>query len=365
MNINVIFSGLATILWIIFFGLIALAAVRSSRGERVSPSTRTNIIIAGVLALLSTFTSAGLVFIQPNERGVVISAVAPGGYRSKALEPGVHWIIPFLETVQRYPISKQTYTMSGTATEGQVSGDDSISARTADGQQIFVDASVIYQVDPDKVVNLHIKWQDRYQDSLVRPQARGIIYDMVSKYKVEEVISSKRDEMSQRISGELSQKFEENGLQLVDFVLRNITFSSEYAASVEQKQIADQQAQQAKLVVEQRKQEAEQARQVAQGAADAIVIRAKGDADARVIQAEAEAKALETINQALKGNNELLTYQYINKLSPNVQVMYLPSNSPFIFPLPQTQTVTGSPTAASTPTAVPTAVPTAAPTAKP
>ncbi len=50
-----------------------------------------------------------------------------------------------------------------------------------------------------------------------------------------------------------------------DFVLRNIAFSPEYAASVEQKQIAEQLAQQAAFVVQQRKQEAEQARKTARG----------------------------------------------------------------------------------------------------
>ena len=74
----------------------------------------------------------------------------------------------------------------------------------------------------------------------------------------------------------MAEKLADNGLLLVDFVLRNVTFSPEYAASVEQKQIAEQQAQQAKFVVESKKQEAEQARQTAQGAADAVVIRAKG-----------------------------------------------------------------------------------------
>ena len=87
----------------------------------------------------------------------------------------------------------------------------------------------------------------------------------------------------------MQQKLGENGLSLVDFILRNITFSPEYAASVEQKQVAEQQAQQAAFVVEQRRQEAEQARQVAQGQADAVVINAQGAADARVIQAQAEA----------------------------------------------------------------------------
>jgi len=30
-----------------------------------------------------------------------------------------------------------------------------------------------------------------------------------------------------------------------------------------------------------------------------------------------------------------LTYEYIQKLSPNVQVMYLPSDTPLVLPLPQ------------------------------
>ncbi|PKN89972.1 MAG: hypothetical protein CVU45_04925, partial [Chloroflexi bacterium HGW-Chloroflexi-7] len=131
-------------------------------------------------------------------------------------------------------------------------------------------------------------------------------------------------------------KMEENGLFLYDFVLRNIAFSPEYAASVEQKQIAEQQAQQAELVVEQKKQEAEQARQVAKGAADAAVTRAEGEAQARLIQAEAEAKAMLLIAEVLKNNPNLLNYQYITKLSEDISVMLVPSDAPFVLPFPQT-----------------------------
>ncbi len=204
----------------------------------------------------------------------------------------------------------------------------SITARTSDGQQILVDASVIFQIDPEKMTQVHIEWQNRYINDLVRPQARGIIRDVVSQYRVDEVVSTKRDEMIKELNDRMAAKLSTNGLVLVDFVLRNITFSPEYAASVEQKQIAEQQAQQAKFVVESKKQEAEQARQVAQGAADAVVIRAKADAESRLISAEAESKSLALISAALKENPNLLNYQYINKLSPNLQVMLLPSNRP-------------------------------------
>jgi regulator of protease activity HflC (stomatin/prohibitin superfamily) len=238
-----------------------------------------------------------------------------------------------------------------------VQGDDSVAARTSDGQEIFLDASVIYAIDPAQVVKVHIDWQDRYTSELVRPVARGVIRDGVSQYGVEEVVTTKRFELQQQIEEEMTTRLRENGIELFDFVVRNITFSPEYAASVEQKQIAEQQAQQAALVVEQRRQEAEQARQVAEGQADASVIRAQGQAQARIIEAEAEAQALQLIADALRDNPDLLTYQYVSKLAPEVQVMLVPNNAPYLLPLPTLEAATGA-SAAPAPTPLPSPEPT-------
>jgi regulator of protease activity HflC (stomatin/prohibitin superfamily) len=224
--------------------------------------------------------------------------------------------------------------MSIAALEGAVQGDDSVTARTADGQELFIDASVIYAIDPDKVVDVHIDWKSRYVDELIRPQSRGIIRSAASQFGVEEIVSSKREDFQSSMETVLGDKMAENGLILIDFVLRNITFSPEYAASVEQKQIAEQLAQQAAFVVEQRKQEAEQARQTAQGQADSAVIAAQGRATARLLEAEAEAKALELIAAALRSNPDLITYTYVQKLGPGIQVMLVPNDNPFLLPLP-------------------------------
>jgi regulator of protease activity HflC (stomatin/prohibitin superfamily) len=358
MNISALTQGLVALAWVAAVIAALVIILRASRNQPTKGGGRIVLILV-LIALLLTSTSGGLVFVSPQDRAVVLSAVSSKGYREEALTPGLHWIIPFAETIVSYPISRQTYTMSSTPTEGAVKGDDSVVARTSDGQQISIDASVIYQADPAKVVLLHIQWQNRYTDELVRPQARGIIRDTVAQYTVDEVLSTKRQEMIQTMNDRMTQKLQENGLILVDFVLRNITFSPEYAASIEQKQIAEQQALQAKLVVESKRQEAEQARQTAQGSADAAVIRAKGDADARLISAEAEAKSLTLIAAALKDNPGLLNYQYITKLSPNLQVMLVPSNSPFLLPFPT------SPTPVVQPTPAPTAAPTVAPTPEP
>lgn len=340
MNVASLIQSVSVVFWLVLVGVIVLVVLRASRNN---PIKRGGLLIlaAFVVASVVSVVSMGLVFIAPTERGIVVTAYAPG-YREQALEPGVHWVVPFVESVTVYPISRQTYTMSIAPSEGAIQGDDSITARTADGQEVFVDASVIFEIDPQKIIQIHIQWQDRYVE-LVRAQSRGIIRDSISKYRVEEVYANKRDLMVKEVSNTLKTKLAENGLLMVDFVLRNITFSKEYSTSIEQKQISEQQAQQAKFIVEQKRQEAEQARQIAQGQADAAVIKSKGDAEARVIQADAEAKALDLIARAIRDNPNLLNYQYVSKLSPSITTILVPSNSPFILPFPQTNGITTTP----------------------
>lgn len=332
MNVAVVLSVLSTLAWLLALVVIGLSIVRAARGKSFRGATAT-ILGTIAVALILTTVSAGLVFIQPTERGVVITALGEG-IRPDALEPGLNWVVPFLENVITYPITRQTYTMSIAPEEGAIRGDDSVEARTADGQIVRVDASVIFSIDPSKVVESHIKWSGAYINNLVRPVSRGVIRDGVSQFRIDEVVSTKRFELTSYMRDQLAEDFEEGNLILHDFVLRNIAFSDEYAASVEQKQIAEQLAQQAAFIVQQREQEAEQARQVAQGLADAAVIEAKGRAEARVIEATAEAEALQLIADALRNNPDLITFEYIQKLAPGIQVMLVPNDNPFLLPLP-------------------------------
>lgn len=338
MRITDVLTGISILMWLGVIAAIVLIFMQTSRGQQVKNSR--NIIIGVIaIALVLTTISAGLVFIEPEERGVVISAISPKGYREGILQPGLRWIVPFLERTVIYPISKQTYTMSILPSEGAVFGDDSITARTKDGQEVIIDASVIFEVEPTRVIDVHINWQNRYREDLVRPQVRGVIRDAVSQFGVEEVVAAKRFDMTKYVTSTLAAKFAENGITLIDFVLRNITFSKEYAASVEQKQIAEQQAKQAAYVVEQKLQEAKQAIETAKGQKESAIINAEGAAQARILQATAEADAFKLIGQALNGHPELLSYLYISKLSPTIQTMLLPSGNPFVFNLP---TIAGS-----------------------
>lgn len=355
MNFVVLLRALAGLSWLAVIGAVVFTVFKATQGQRARGST-TLIIVTFIAASAINLAASSYVFVPPDRLGVVISAV-PGqeGVRSSALPSGPHFVVPILENVILYSISSQTYTMSISQSEGQITGDDSVESRTSDGQVVRIDASVIFRINPTSVVqDIHIKWQGgQYVNLLVRPQSRGIIRDAVAFYGIEEVYSTKRGDLKQQIEDEMTIIFAANGLILEDFVLRNIAFSAEYAASVEQKQIAEQTAEQAVFVVQQREQEALQAIEIAEGEkqsrilraegeAQSLVIQATADAEARLVRAVAEAEALALLGEAIRANPDILILEYIGKLSPNISVMLLPSDNPFLFPLPEINNIPNS-----------------------
>ena len=108
---------------------------------------------------------------------------------------------------------------------GQVQGDDSIQARTKDGQLIFIDASVIYAVDPTKVIQLHITWQNRYEENVVRPVTRATTRDVLSQYNAAEINGDKRVVIQQYIADEIKQNLTDNYLILIDFTIQKVRFA--------------------------------------------------------------------------------------------------------------------------------------------
>jgi regulator of protease activity HflC (stomatin/prohibitin superfamily) len=240
--------------------------------------------------------------------------------------------------VVRYPIYWQTYTMSTEPFEGTSVGNDTISARSSDGQLVYIDSSVIYKIDANEAVRVHIDLQTRYVEDFIRPVMRGIIRTEVSQFTADEINSSKRKNLEENLGELLREAFNEKGFVLDRFLLRNISFSQQYTAAIELKQVAEQDR-------TQREYQAEQMRKLAEGERDKLKIEAEGragavereaaaQATAIVLKAQAEATALELIKQALQQDESLLTYRYIDKIAPGIRVMLLPNNTPLILPVP-------------------------------
>lgn len=291
----------------------------------------------GAALMVLTLLRASVVFIYPEYMGVVISVISPSGVRQQPLDSGLHLILPLLERVQRYPRYWQTYTMSDKIFEGQVPAADSIVARTRDGQEIRLDITIIYRLDFNKLVELHTFWQNRYTDHLIRPATRAFVRQAISQFSVDEVNSGERVQVTQQIEATAKAQALENGLIVRSLLFRNITFTEEYSRSIENKQVELQReissryrAQQIENIA---RGEGNRVTVLAEAEAEAVRIRARADADARIIRAGADAEALRLVGEALDNQQNLLTYRYIEKLSPSIRAMLLPAGQPLILPL--------------------------------
>lgn len=369
----------AWVLFIIFLAFITLRAFQKGGAREVLYALTRGRVLLGLLITLSlTLISASLVFIEPQEVGVVISVPSRDGYREQPMRSGLHWIVPLAERVVLYPIYWQTYTMSTEPYEGTKVGNDAIAARSSDGQAVYLDSSIIFRIDPNEAIRIHIDFQDRYINDFIRPVLRGVIRSEVSQFTADEINSSKRKNLESNLEEQLREEFSVKGFVLDQFLLRNIAFSDQYAAAVESKQVAEQ-------ARTQKEYEAEQMRKLAEGVRDKLqieaagqaeAIREKGQADADVIllRAQAEAEALRLIAEALKDDKNLLLYRYIDKLGPGVRVMLVPNDNPYLLSLPNIGedlgtpagtpeiSISGTSTLAPDQTALPTATPTPTPT---
>jgi regulator of protease activity HflC (stomatin/prohibitin superfamily) len=379
------FLNFATyIAWIGFFFMILVMALRAFQyggiKEVLKTLTTWRVLLVFLFAIGLTLLSSALVFIEPQKVAVVISLFSRNGYREQPIRSGLHWIMPLAEQVEQYPIYWQTYTMSSEPLEGGKVGDDSIASRSSDGQAVYLDSSVIFRVDPNEVIRVHIDFQDRYIDDYIRPILRGLIRTEVSQFTADEINSSKRKDLEANLDEQLRQALGEKGFVLDRFLLRNIAFSTQYASAIEQKQVAEQERTMREYEAEQMRKLAEgqrdKTRIEAQGVADAVVLEGQAAADVILLKAQAEAEALRLISRAIEQNPKLLTYRYIDKLSPALKAMLLPSDNPLLLPLPDiglleedalpemvapTPTLEPAVTPGATPTATPPATPTAAP----
>jgi regulator of protease activity HflC (stomatin/prohibitin superfamily) len=318
-NIDYLLTNFAILVWWIFGIYAALLFVVTLRNSGVVVAlvrlVSFQVLIPLLLAIGVQLLSLSLVFVPPQQVGIVVSIISPGGIRPQPLRSGLHWLVPLLENEVSYPIYWQTYTMSSNPAEGNILGDDSIRARTSDGQEVRLDSSLIFRVDQEQAVSLHIDWQNRYTEDFVRPLMQGLVRRQVSQFTVAEVNSSARADLEAMLQRLFREEMADKGLIVDQFLLRDIAFTSQYANAVEEKQVAQEGQVQAEY-------EAEQIRNLARGQADAIEI-----------EAAAQANALSMIGASLSENRDLITYEYVQKLSPNIRVLLVPNTSPLILPL--------------------------------
>jgi regulator of protease activity HflC (stomatin/prohibitin superfamily) len=337
--------------WLALLIVAVRQVVRAARKYRkLLPALRTLfsyrwLIYTSSVSIL-TLVKASLVFVYPQQAGVVVSIFSDDGVRAEPLRGGLHWVVPLAERLVVYPLYWQSYDMSRQSSEHP--GGGTVPARTRDGQEVDLDCTIIFRIDPRHVVPIHIQWQDRYIRDLVHPVLRGVLRDQISRYTVEQLNSVNRQELVAGMEQALREIGGKNGLIVKAFLPRNLAFVRQYTESVEKKQIAlekqrtrEYQAKSIELLARGREQ---RVKILAAARAEAVVIKAEARKQARIIKKNADAKALGLVRAVLADNPHMLTYRYIEQLPPKLRVMILKQGeAPVILPKGDLEPVSPSP----------------------
>ena len=148
-----------------------------------------------------------------------------------------------------------------------------------------------------------------YDERVLPSIGNEVLKAIVAQFDAAELITQ-REAVSQRIRSDLLKRAQEFNIALEDVSITHMTFGREFTRAVEQKQIAQQDAERARFIVE----KAEQERQ-------ANVIRAEGEAEAADIISKAVAKAGDGLIQIrrIEASKDIA-----QTLSSNPNVTYLP-----------------------------------------
>jgi regulator of protease activity HflC (stomatin/prohibitin superfamily) len=235
-----------------------------------------------------------------------------GGVQPTELPEGFHFVLPWWKT-ELWRVQTQEYTMSAIRSEGAVIGDDSIHCQTNEGLGLNLDVTVLFHIDPK---DAHALWQkvgEDYQRVLVRPYARNVIRMVVAKYSVVDVYGAKRQQIEQEITEAMRQAFAEKGIALESVLLRNVEFANpEFAQAITEKQVAEQQIR----------------------TEEQNLRRAQIEKQTMIAQAKGEAEAIQRRGETLRQNPEVVQYELVQKIAPNVRALYLPPNYLPVSPRP-------------------------------
>ncbi len=226
------------------------------------------------------------------------------GVLERPLSPGLHLKIPIWQKTVLFDVRTQQYTMSMAEEEGSLPGDDSVEARTKDGQLVNVDATILFHINSVDIpyVYQNLGTLNDAEVKIVRPQARKDIRSAVALYNALDLVSEKRDEFIQEINTRLEKSLSQHSITLEEAAIRNISFSEQFAAAIEEKQIAQEKVKTAEFRKEQSKQEKEQ----------------------KIIEAEGEAQAISLKGAALKQYPEVIQLEFVNKMAQDIKWGILP-----------------------------------------
>jgi regulator of protease activity HflC (stomatin/prohibitin superfamily) len=318
-NLLILIAGLVVLGLSVVLGIM-LPIGRITTDRRSGPVPKAHILkgvvgaVIGALILVAG-VSAPFVEVPAGNVGVVTNF---GSVQSGTLAPGLHIVVPIVQHVAIIDTRVQPHQFQ------------EIDAASAEYQTVKLTGVMNYHVDGEFASDLFQRVGTDFASKVIDPAFNDFIKTVVPAYKVDQILGA-RDEIRSKAKEALAGNLAQYHIIVDDIYIANISFSDAFQQAIEAKQVAQQQVQTETQILAQKKIQAEQAVAQAQGQADSNVKLAEGQAAATIALAEGQAKANERLAASL--SDQILQYQYIQKLTDKITVMLVPSGNASIFDL--------------------------------
>ena len=267
-------------------------------------SLKTKILsVVAVFALLLGFLSYNIV--DEGEKSVVLTF----GEISKTWDPGLHFKIPFVQSVKTYSTRVQK-TQFGRDVDNEDSEGTLLTAYTSDQQIIeSYSLSVTWSYDPTQIEKVYKYFgsssSDAVFNTVVSPTVIQVTKAVLGQYTAQTIIQD-RSKLDAQIENTLKNQLKIYPINILSIQFENVNFSSRYEDMIEQ--TAQKKMEIEKAANELQRIQIESKQQIAQAQAQNEAIKLQADAKAYQIriEAEAEADAIKMRAEALKSNPELV-----------------------------------------------------------
>lgn len=216
-----------------------------------------NLVSVGILAVIVLI--AALNSFSTVQYGNVGLYKTFGKLSDEVLNPGVHFKIPFVQTI----IQVNTQVTKAEA---------DTSASSKDLQPVSTHVAVNYSINKASAYNLMNNIGGAFDSVIISPAIQEIVKEVTARYAAEDLIA-KRDVVSSEIKDLLTKRLARYDLVVNDINIVNFKFSDAFNQSIEAKQVAQQQALKAENDLKRVQIEAQQ--KVAQAQADAEALKLK------------------------------------------------------------------------------------------